>query len=380
MDYFEKGEDIYRSVQLTIGGVAADTDDFVTIEVKIFDWKTKLLASYSTATATVTREAPSTDGYISFIVPSLTNFDSRIGKYFYQVTTWEYDADYPDGLRTRKFVGQCYGLKYAKLSTNIRSLLCDEYRTVYDAFETKPSNADALIQNTLLCGLVDAGIYDKCELIDIFSAHNQVDSLINWKSPGTFDPEEVVSPEWEQYAGFRGNPADGSAIKLNFTPDTDATLMSQNDACAIIGVGEHVAINFADFGSGDADLNNQNFLIQSHQGGNTARFFCNDGAINSVANTDAKKHFSMSRNIAGLYYVYLNYSDTIIAQVSNGLSTMELYACGSYLTPVLGVPTVYPTNRIIRYVIVASYLTEDEIGIIIDLMEAYLTNYGTNLI
>ena len=117
MDYFEKGEDIYRSVQLTIGGVAADTDDFLKIEVKIYDWKTKLLATYSTTSGTVTREAPTTDGYISFIVPSYINFDSRLGKYFYQITTWEADDDYPGNLRTRKFVGYCYGLKYAVLST-----------------------------------------------------------------------------------------------------------------------------------------------------------------------------------------------------------------------------------------------------------------------
>jgi hypothetical protein len=98
--------------------VAADTDDFLSIEVKIFDWKTKLLATYSTVEGTVTREVPTTDGYISFIVPSDTNFDSRLGKYFYQVTTWEYDGDYPGGLRIRKFVGYCYGLKYAKESLN----------------------------------------------------------------------------------------------------------------------------------------------------------------------------------------------------------------------------------------------------------------------
>lgn len=373
MDYFEKGEDIYRSIQLAIGGVVADTADFLKIEIKIFDWKTKLLATYSTTDGTVTREVPSADGYISFIVPSDTNFDSRLGKYFYQVTTWEYDTDYPGDMRMRKFVGYCYGLKYAKLSSDIRELLCDEYRDVYFSFDEVPTDADALNQNTLLKGFVDAGIYDKCELIDIFSAHNQAGSLINWKNPGTFDPTLVNTPVWTQYAGFTGNAANSRYVRLDFIPGTDGTLIGQDNICIMIGVGTDVNENTIDIGGQDAA---GNLLIIGSRDTNMAGFACNTAITDVLPNTNSKQHFTISRNGAALYYSYMNKVQEGMVRVSTGLCDIELYGCAYNNNGVLA----NINNRTIRYIILASYLTEDEIGTVIDLMEAYLTNYGTNLI
>ena len=110
---FERGEDIFRSVTLSIGGVAADTADFTTIAVKVFHKSSKVeIGSYTAADVTVGTPAPTTDGIITFIVSRSENADVATGIYSYEVETTEVDADYGGGIRTRKFIGDCFNLVF----------------------------------------------------------------------------------------------------------------------------------------------------------------------------------------------------------------------------------------------------------------------------
>ena len=111
MDTFERGEDIFRNPILKIEGEAADTADFTTIEVRVFhSGSKKEIGSYLKAAGTVSTPAPTTDGIIEFIISRSENRNAQIGTYSYEAKTTEVDADYEDGSRTRKFIGECFEL------------------------------------------------------------------------------------------------------------------------------------------------------------------------------------------------------------------------------------------------------------------------------
>ncbi len=111
IDNFEQYEDIYREIPLTIGGEAVDTDNFLTITVSVYHKKNKTeIGSYSVTGGTVTKEVPTTDGKISFIVSKTENKDATIGIYTHEVTTTETDVDYEGGIRQRKLIGDCFNL------------------------------------------------------------------------------------------------------------------------------------------------------------------------------------------------------------------------------------------------------------------------------
>ncbi len=112
IDTFEQGEDIFREVVLEILKVATDTTNFLTIEVDVYhrNQQTKI-AELSVTGGTVTKETPTSDGIISFIVPRADTANARTGVYDYEVITTETDTDYTSNVRKRKFVGTCFNLE-----------------------------------------------------------------------------------------------------------------------------------------------------------------------------------------------------------------------------------------------------------------------------
>lgn len=251
---------------------------------------------------------------------------------------------------------------------------CAEYQAVYDAMTNKPSAADGTIQDTLMRVFVDSGVFAKAEFLDIFSVHTNAggEAQINWHNPGTFDPVLVNNPGFVAYQGFTGNQAGGQYVRLNYDPSVDAIAASQDNACYIIGVATNLAEGRYDFGSTDgvriSRINSRNVA------GNTVAAL-NSGGINSNAIASSVAHFAISRGVAANYDLYQNLALTNIVQASNGVPTEELYTCGYNNNGV-----AEANNRQIRYCLGFTYLTQPEIIIVINALEAYLDNYGTGLI
>lgn len=250
------------------------------------------------------------------------------------------------------------------------SLMSAEYTLVHNSFTNKPSTADVTIQATMLDALVAGGYYAKAELLDVFSAHSNTagESQKNWKNPGTFDPTLINSPAWTVYAGFMGDVAKG--VDLNFNPTVNGTLVSQNNICAIIGVGTDLDANLSEFGAYDGAVY---FNIKGRRT-NNLRTRCNDATEQTVANVSSLKHITMSRGVAANYDIYLNLVKTNIVRASTGLINKTLYACGFNNNGAL-----VACAKQLRYVFLFSYLTEAEVQGVIAIMEAYLDNYGTGL-
>lgn len=115
MNSFEQGEDIYREILLTIGGVAADTANFLTITCKVVhELPNVQIGSYSFAAGTIKKNLPTNEGKISFIISKTENNIANPGIYQHEIETTETDADYEDSVRYRKLIGNCFRLKKKK--------------------------------------------------------------------------------------------------------------------------------------------------------------------------------------------------------------------------------------------------------------------------
>ena len=63
-------------------------------------------------------------------------------------------------------------------------LYCAAYQTIYDEYDNDPGDANALIDNTMVCGLADDGVWAKLDVWIVLANHiTGADSLRNWITP-----------------------------------------------------------------------------------------------------------------------------------------------------------------------------------------------------
>lgn len=249
-----------------------------------------------------------------------------------------------------------------------------QYQAVLNAMiaaGAEPSNYDKLRQARMMRKLVNEGYFAKAEFLDIFAT--QIGGgLINWKSPGTHNPELISTPQFEPYGGYRGSNL--NAVDLKFIPSIDSTLTSQNNVCEIIGIGDDRIDTQDDVGSNKASSVGRISIRSAHNDGN-AYFRCNSANYSTVANTNTIKHYAVSRDASNHYDIYLNKTKSVVNITSDGVSDKTIVACGSNENG-----TIRYNSRIVRYVCRFSFLTELEVVRFIDIMEEYLSDYHTNLI
>lgn len=248
----------------------------------------------------------------------------------------------------------------------------EEYQAVYAAFNTKPTTAEDVIFNTMVAALVAAGSWAKCDFFDFFSAHNRVDSLINWVSPGTFDPSQVQTPLWTKYEGFTCVQTPRGYIRCNYNPNDDAVLYALDSATAIIGVGSSVT-DLSEFGSND--VASTETRINGNSGGDV-KVSINSGFQDTVASAlSGVGHFGGTRANATQVKIWQNVTFDLVSENSVSLPDREFYTTTS--NP--GATPEYMQKQI-RYALVASLLTEAEYIATINAIEAALVSLGTGII
>jgi hypothetical protein len=250
------------------------------------------------------------------------------------------------------------------------SIMSAEYAAIYNAFVTKPSDADMVIQRTMIDAFVTAGLYAKAELIDIFAAHGNAESLFNWKNPtGIHNPTLNNAPTWQAYKGYLGNAAGSKSVSLNFNLSTNLTIASQNSLCVIIGIQTNLKESITDFGCVDGT---KYIFIQSwNTSNNTLTGMCGSADTPFTSRTKSNMHICMSRESSTTYDVYENKSKVTVTRNSAALPNSDLKACGS---------TGVYCNKQLSYVLLFSGLNDSECDTAVDIMEAYLDNYGNGLI
>jgi len=110
------------------------------------------------------------------------------------------------------------------------SVYCAEYQAVYDAYTTKPSDAVAAIDNTMVSGLVSDGVWAKLDVVWVYASHTNGagEALLDWKQPtggtdivtdGTFDTDCGVNwtcgTGWAIAGGVATHTGSSSNISAN---------------------------------------------------------------------------------------------------------------------------------------------------------------------
>ena len=247
-----------------------------------------------------------------------------------------------------------------------------EYRAVNSVFITKPSVADATIQNTLMEAIVAAGVWSKAKVVDMFAVHSEDCSLINWKSPGTFNPTLISTPVWTQYKGYKG--ASGKALNSNFWLSTDGAGMLDN-ICGMYG--DQNTNDAGGMGFGCVKIGaNDSFGLSGFYAANYTSMSCNETTGAFQVSVDGKGHWAISRGASDHYHYYKNAGTGQINITSTLLPPSPVYICGFGHSLNL----IDPSTRSASYFMLFEYLSPIEIAAVFAALETYLDNYGFGLV
>lgn len=239
------------------------------------------------------------------------------------------------------------------------------YQSIYEAMTNKPPTADRLAQNKLVSDL--ESVWSKISVLDMFAVHTNVsgEALINWKSPGVKNPSIVGTPIFKKHEGFFGAAA--SYIKTNYIPSEDSNV-GQNNICILVGNGSQTISAQAVVGA--SGLSGLHQLTIHPVASNAAYFRCNASGLISSPNSDPVKHYAVSRNNSLNFDTYLNKTKTNKTSTSTGLTDKEVYGLG-YNANDTASPCI---DSNLKYLLIASFLNESEITLIIDAIELYFTS------
>jgi len=248
------------------------------------------------------------------------------------------------------------------------------YEKVYNAFNTKPSDVVGGYYETMLDALESLGSLATCDLFQFFSAHNQVDSLINWARPGTFDPAEVSGPLWEQYKGFTCALTPRGYVRCNYNPASDAIHYSLNSATVIVGTAT-TDEDTSEFGANDGS--SIETRINGLATGSNVTASINAAFSNSTPTIlNGIGYFGATRNNATQIKIWQNIGSTIVSQNSVSVTDREFYAT----TANIGATNPEYMERQQRFVWAGGYLTDAKYIATITAIEACLDSLSTGLI
>ncbi len=270
-----------------------------------------------------------------------------------------------------------YDLKV--LNTNITSAYCSEYQAVYDVLTTKPSDAIATAQNTMVKSLVDGGYWPE---IDIFyllaqTVNSGGEAYPNWKNPGTYDLTEILGGGSLSFVANEGIMGDGTAVlNTNWNPNIHGSKFVQNSAGLLIGV--YTDATHAGYIAGAYDGTNYSCLIRPRDGANTVFIRINANAVfENVANASSKKHFSLRRTGATTQRLGINKVHTAKSGASVGVPNTDLYVLGYNNN---GSPAGQNSVHRIMYLVASSGFNDSDSDAIVDIIETYLDTNGKGLL
>jgi len=247
---------------------------------------------------------------------------------------------------------------------------CATYQTIYDSFATPPSDAIAAEQNTMVCGLVDDGVWAKLDVFYMFAQSNGTDALINWFNPGTFDATNVHATAFTALEGFTGDGAN-DYINCNWNPATNGINYAQNSASMGTYIRTNVSENRYDFGVAGAGTNI--FLIVN-SGGNSW-YKCNDDTWSIPVTADSRGLFIINRTDAANHQMFRNKVVSSAAAASVGTVSGDAYV----LCLNSGGPALHTTKQASLF-FAGGGLTQTNVDNLTDRFETYMDSNGKGVI
>lgn len=218
--------------------------------------------------------------------------------------------------------------------------------------------------------LVNYGIWDKIQIFDYFSTHDVSSALVNWISPGIFNPTIVDNPSFNMYEGFTGG---SGYLKSNFIPSIHGTKISQNNICMMGGIGNNLIEATIPFGATDSSTHL--LLYPTYAATNEYGMYIHSSPHSVITHAGSKAYFTGSRGSDSTLSQYRNLIGGEGNKTSTGFISKELYICGRNNNG-----NYNSSNFQLRFALLSSYLTESEIFTTINIIESCLSTLGTGLI
>jgi len=118
-------------------------------------------------------------------------------------------------------------------TTSTTTLIAEsEYAIIYDAMVEPPDPEIADAQEAFVEDLIDAGVWEKCDLLYVFEQqyNDNGEALINWVNPGNFDATESGTLTWTSFEGYQGSGLIGQVLATGYTPSIHADNYIQDSA------------------------------------------------------------------------------------------------------------------------------------------------------
>jgi len=266
--------------------------------------------------------------------------------------------------------GSSYGIAtIAAVLTDSAPTYCNEYQNIYDSYDTKPDAADAAIDNTMVDGWVNDGVWNKIDGIWVFANHiTGADSLRNWKNPAGTLATAYNSPAFDQWEGWTGNGSN-AYIDLNWNPNSDGVNYTQNSASTGIYIRNNVDELKIDYGSKQST----NYIQFISRNTNITYLSLNCNASITCANTDSRGMYIGNRagvNDQDIYKNKVRIGDGNNA--STGIPDYNIYVLARNNAGI----TDYLTCHQASLFITGAGLTQDDIDSITDRFHTRMDAHG----
>ncbi len=252
---------------------------------------------------------------------------------------------------------------------------CPKYRAVYNAYINKPSDADALIQNTMVVAFVAAGLWDtKLDRRFITANHTNAagEAQLDWINPSVNPP--LLNVNGCVYTAQEGFAGDGLSKYLNtqYNPAVNAVLYTLNSAA--VSAYSRTAGSLTDviFGA-VSGVTNVTQILPKYSG--TTYCSVNENLQTFNNTPTGSGEYIISRLVAASQQIYWNKNLYSSNRVSVGIPNGNFYI----LARNNGVPDSFSIRQASKSIIGAGY-SQAEANNETDIFETYLDTYGKGMI
>lgn len=256
---------------------------------------------------------------------------------------------------------------------------CEEYQRIYNDLAgsgTPPGDAIADAQNTMVCGMVEDGVWAK---LDVFYNYAQTtnaasEALMNWTASGLYNAVAVNNPPFTALEGFLGIPIPQTHIDCNWNPSVNGVNYTLNDSSVGVYIRTNVNEDKVDIGC-NSGVPNTRILSRLTADGCYSKI--NENTYLVAANTDSRGMYILTRTGANARRIYRNkISIANDAQVSIAIPNADLYVLADNNN---GAAAFWGSKQI-SMAFASSSFTQTDVDNLTDRFETYMDSNGKGVI
>jgi len=196
----------------------------------------------------------------------------------------------------------------------------------FEQLTPQPSLLYKIAINNLILKLKSDGNWDKLDRLWIFATEYQQHATVSLINPTSAQISEISSPSWTADQGYTGNGS-SSYLKSNFIPSSDSVQGTQDSTSFGVYLRTNTgAANKIDFGTLDGTHCTS---ILAKWSDNHFYANVNDASASHVVTSTSSTGLSACSRTSSTNVNYYRNGVSLGSgtQVSNGLSTIQLYMC-----------------------------------------------------